>query len=273
MRQARSAKGPSPSRSGRDQPGAWASSRPKPTAGCDLGSKARALVTFGPWVRRAGISVPVVLIAEMLLLVAVDDKGHVPAGSDAFVKVGLTGALLAELAIDGQLTVGDDGRVRTGDTRPGDELLADVYDAVRNHLEGKKARQVIGGLSRHIGGSRDRVVDRLADAGVLGRDRPSVLRPTRHPIRDTAARQAVLDQVRIAARGEEQPVRPDVGVVLALAGPCRLLERVAPDRGTRGEAKKQIARATAEAPFAPGVAKIINELIAAVAVTAATAAS
>jgi hypothetical protein len=155
------------------------------------------------------------------------------------------------------------------DTRPGDELLADVYDAVRDHLEGRKAKQVIGGLSRHIGESRDRVIDRLAGTGVLGRDGPSALRPTRHPVLDTAARQAVLDQVRIAARGEE-PVRPDVGVVLALAGPCRLLERVAPDRGTRGEAKKQIARAAAEAPFAPGVAKIIDELIAAVAVTAAT---
>jgi hypothetical protein len=32
-----------------------------------------------------------VLIAEMLLLVAVNDKGHVPVGSDAFVDVGLTG--------------------------------------------------------------------------------------------------------------------------------------------------------------------------------------
>lgn len=214
---------------------------------------------------------PAVLIAEMLLLVAVDDRGRVPVGSDAFVKVGLTGALLAELAQDGRLMIADDGTVRTGDTRPGDELLADVYDAVRNHLEGRKARQVIGGLSHYIGGSRDRVVDRLADAGVLGRDRPSVLRPTRHPVLDTAVRQAVLDQVRAAARGQG-PVRPDVGVVLALAGPCRLLERVAPDRGTRGEAKKQIARATAEAPFAPGVARIIDELIAAVAVTAATTA-
>ena len=134
-----------------------------------------------------GISVPVVLIAEKLLLVAVDDKGHVPGGSDAFVKIALTGALLAELAIGGHLTIGNDGTVRTGDTRPGDELLAEVYDAVRDHLEGRKARQVIGGLSRHIGGSRDRVVDRLADAGVLGRDRPSVLRPTRHPVLDTAA--------------------------------------------------------------------------------------
>jgi hypothetical protein len=89
---------------------------------------------------------------------------------------------------------------------------------------------------------------------------------------DTAARQAVLDQVRAAARGEG-PVRPDVGAVLALAGPCRLLERVAPDRGTRDEAKKQIARVAAETPSAPGVVKIIDELIAAVAVTATTAAS
>jgi hypothetical protein len=222
--------------------------------------------------RRRARSVPVVLIAEMLLLVAVDDKGHVPVGSDAFVMVGLAGALLAELAVGGQLTIGDDGTVRTADTRPADELLADVYDAVRNHLEGRKAKQVISGLSRHIGGSRDRVVDRLVGTGVLGRERPSVLRPTRHPVQDTAARQAVLDQVRTAARGEG-PVPPEVAVVLALAGPCRLLERVAPDRATRREARKQIARATAETPFAPGVATIIDELIAAVAVSATTTAT
>jgi hypothetical protein len=89
-------------------------------------------------VATAGISVPVVLVAEMLLLVAVDDNGHVPVGSDAFVKVGLTGALLAELAVDGQLMIGGDRRVRTGDTRPGDELLADVYDAVRTTWKARR---------------------------------------------------------------------------------------------------------------------------------------
>jgi cytochrome c oxidase assembly factor CtaG len=68
-------------------------------------------------------------------------------------------------------------------------------------------------------------------------------------------------------------VPPEVAVVLALAGPCRLLERVAPDRATRREARKQIARATAETPFAPGVATIIDELIAAVAVSATTTAT
>ena len=95
----------------------------------------------------------------------------------------------------------------------------------------------------------------LADVGVLGRERSSFLRPTRHPVIDTAAHQAVLDQVRAAAIGQE-PAPPDVAVVLALAGPCRLLERVAPNRGTRRNAKKRIAHATAETPFAPGVSQV-----------------
>ena len=217
----------------------------------------------------AAVSVHGVLIAEMLLLVAVNDKGHVPAGGDALIKVGLSGALLAELAIDGQVAIAEDGTVGTGDTRPGDQLLADVYDAVREHLQGKKARQVVSGLDRRIGGSWNRVADRLVGAGVLGREKPSVFRPTRHPVMDTATRQVVLDQVRSAAAGDG-PVSADIAAVLALAGPCRLLERVAPDRSTHREARRRIARATAETPFAPDVAKVIDELIAAVAVSTTT---
>ena len=213
------------------------------------------------------------LIAEMLLLVAVNDKGHVsPWSGGSFLTVGLAGALLAELAMGGQLTIAGDGTVRAGDTRPNDELLADVYDAIRDQLDGRKTRPVIRGLSRRIGGSRDRVVDRLVDVGVLGRDKPSIWQPTRHPLIDTATHQAVLDQMRAAATGQG-PVPPDIAVVLALAGPCRLLERVTPDRSTRRQAKKRIAGATAETPFAPGVAKIIDELIAAVAATAASIAA
>jgi hypothetical protein len=214
-----------------------------------------------------------VLIAEMLLLVAVNDQGHVsPWSGGSFLNVGLTGALLAELAMGGQVTIAGDGTVRAGPTRPEDELLADVYDAIRDQLDGRKTRPVIRGLSRRIGESRDRIVDRLADTGVLGRDRPSIWRPTRHPVIDTATHQAVLNQVRAAAAGQG-PVPPDIAVVLALAGPCRLLERVAPDRSTRRQAKERIAHATAETPFAPGVSQIVDELIAAVAATATSIAA
>ena len=89
------------------------------------------------------------------------------------MAVGLSGALLAELAIGGQLAIEKYGPVRAGDTRPADDLLADVYDAVRNHLRGRKAIGAIDGLDRDIGGSWDRVVNRLVYAGVLGQDRPS----------------------------------------------------------------------------------------------------
>ena len=213
------------------------------------------------------------LIAEMFLLVAVNEKGHVsPWSGGSFVQVGLNGALLAELAISGQLTIADDRTIWAGETRPDDELLSDVYDAVRVHLQDRKAKRVISGLSRHIGGSWNRVVDRLVDDGVLGRVRLSALRPTRHPVLDTATHQAVLNQVRAAAVSEGL-VRPDVAVVLALAGPCRLLQRVAPDRGMRDMARRQIARATAETPFAPDVAKIVDELVAAVATTATAVAA
>jgi hypothetical protein len=218
--------------------------------------------------------VPVVLIAEMLLLVAIDDKGRVPIrrkasfhAPNAFMKVGLAGALLAELAIDGQLMIARGGTVRAGDTRPGDELLADVYDAVRNHLRGRQPRGVINGLGGDIGGSWNRVVDRLVAAGVLGRDRPSALRPARHLVIDAAVYRAVLDQVRTAAAGAG-PLRADVAVVLALAGPCRLLEEVAPDRGaTRRQALGRMSDAIAEASFAPDVGKAVGELAGAVSKT------
>ena len=65
----------------------------------------------------------------------------------------------------------------------------------------------------------------------------------------------------------------DIAVVRALAGPCRLLERVAPDRSTRGQAKERIARATADTAFAPGVSQIMDELVAAVAAAAASVAA
>ena len=206
----------------------------------------------------------------MLLLLAIDDKGRVPirrkstfTARNAFMKVGLSGALLAELAIGGQLMIQKYGPVRAGGIRPADELLGDVYDAVRTHLHGRKAMDVIDGLNRDIGGSWNRVVSRLVDAGVLGRDPPSGLRPARYPVIEVAAQQAVLHQVRGAAAGTG-PLRSDVAVVLALAGPCRLMEEVAPERRARTQALRRMANAITEASFAPDVATSVNEVVDAV---------
>jgi hypothetical protein len=216
--------------------------------------------------------VTAVLIAEMLLLCATTDGGKLPAGSRPIVRIGLTGALLAELAIGGSLTIERDGRVRLIGAAPDDALLADICDAIGGHLAGKRLGRVISALSPRIGGSSERVVDRLVSESVLGRDRPSRLRPTRHPVIDLAARQQVVDEVRAAAAGGI-PVRPEIAVVLALALPCRLARRVAPSRGTQRAAKRRMQRATADAPLAPDVAKSVDQIVSAVAEIAAAMAS
>src|SRR5262249_58048164 len=95
-------------------------------------------------------------------------------------------------------------------------------------------------VTGRIGGSQAQVAGRLATAGVLGQGRPSRWRPARYRVTDAAARQAVLDEVRMAAAGTG-PVRPQVAVILALAGPCRLLEQGAPDRRPRAARGRRVA--------------------------------
>ncbi len=66
---------------------------------------------------------------------------------------------------------------------------------------------------------------------------------------------------------------PEVAVVLALAGPCRLPKQVAQARNGRRLATQWNAAALAQAPFAPAVAKTIDTLISAVTAIAASIAA
>ena len=66
--------------------------------------------------------------------------------------------------------------------------------------------------------------------------------------------------MRAAAAGDGPRVRRSA-VLLALAGPCRLLERVAPDRSDRRHAKTRINDATDRAPFGSEVMQVIDEFL------------
>jgi hypothetical protein len=139
-----------------------------------------------------------VLIAEMLLLLAIDDEGRVPirrksnfTRRNAFMAVGLSGALLAELAIGGQLAIEKYGPVRAGDTRPADELLADVYDAVCNHLRGRKAIGAING--------RTQALRRMANAITEARFAPDVATSVNEVVA------AVAKTIQVKAWGRQNP--------------------------------------------------------------------
>jgi ParB-like chromosome segregation protein Spo0J len=99
-------------------------------------------------------------------------------------------------------------------------------------------------------------------------------RPEQHPVLPPAARDEPLQRVHLAATGDNG-LEARTAVLLALAGPARLLEVVAPERADRRHARQRIKLATELTPVAPVVKKVIAEMQAAAAasVTATTSAS
>ena len=210
------------------------------------------------------------LIAEELLLVALDPvKGTVSLGARTYLNVGLAGAVLAELAIAGNLGIRDGRIVPAGDP-PTDPFLAEVLAAIRSETKAAKAKSAVKMLDKQVGGVWRGLVERMVAAGTLGEAKHGRLRPTRHPVLDRPRQDSVLGGVRASAAGDG-PLVPRSAVLLALTGPCRLLERVAPDRSGRRHAKTRIKEATDQAPFGPEAKQVIDELIAAVAIAAVVA--
>ena len=189
-----------------------------------------------------------VLVAEHFVLLALDPDGS-PArghGNQTAVKIGVTGALIIELMQQGHLAL-DDGRIRQTGTLPNHPLLAQTLDNV-GQFEGKKLKTRIGRV-KHCGWSE--VVDMMIGDGVLGRVK-TALHPTDHPVLRPEVRQDLLDRVRAAAIGDG-PLDDRTAALLALAGPSRLLEVVAPDRADRKKAKRRIAEAADRVPAAAAV--------------------
>ena len=212
------------------------------------------------------------LIAEELVLLALEPDGTLARGASgqSSVAVGVTGALVAELVLDGHVEVGD-GRIHLTGSRPAHPMLAQALDNLAPH-EGKKLTSRLGSV-KHAGWKE--VVDAMVDTGTLGREKDSAVRPTRHPVADRAAHAELLAEMRTAAT-QEVGLEDRRATLLALTGPCYLLEVVAPDRGDRKVAKRRIDEAVDRVPAAAAVKHVIdsmNAVIAGAAVVGAVASS
>ncbi|CAO5242019.1 GOLPH3/VPS74 family protein [Frankia sp. AgKG'84/4] len=211
------------------------------------------------------------LLAEDLLLLALDPERGTPVNSSREpLKVALGGALIAELGLLG-LVAEDGRRLAPVGPPPGDPLLADAH-ALLATVRGRRAADQLGRMDRALGGVWGRVVDPLVAAGVLGRrrDRVVLVPVTHHPVLRPEIRDEVVRRLRAAATGDG-PLDPRTATVLALSGPSRLLEVVAPARADRRHAKERIKEATEQAPVAAIVKKVIQEAQAAAAAVAAAA--
>jgi hypothetical protein len=207
------------------------------------------------------------LFAEAFVLLALNPDGTVARGisNQPAAATGVTGALIAELATEGHVDLSD-GRIHLTGTTPDHPLLAQVLANLAPH-EGKKLKSRLSSV-KHAGWTE--VVDGMVDAGIVGREK-TALHATHHPVIDQAGHAALLAEVRAAATGEG-PLSERDAVLLALAGPCQMLEVVAPDRSDRKHAKRRIAAASEQVEAAAAVKYAIEAVAAAAAVVASSAA-
>ncbi|MBL7496311.1 GOLPH3/VPS74 family protein [Frankia nepalensis] len=199
------------------------------------------------------------LIAEELLLLALDPAEGSPVNSSRQpLTMTLSGALIAELGLAHGVVV-DGKRFHPVGPTPPDPLLAAAHRAVGT-VKGRRAADQVRRLDKALGGVWSTVVDRLVEEKVIGRERRRMLLfpVTRHPVLRTDLRDEVVRRAQEAARGSG-PLDARTAALLALAGPSRLLEVVAPDRADHKHAKERIATATAATPVAPVVVRVLRE--------------
>lgn len=199
------------------------------------------------------------LIAEELLLLGLDPvRGTVVNRGRAELVAGLAGAVEAELALAGAVALVDK-RVGVVGARPEHPLLAAAYDQLGSP-RGRRAASQLRLLEKSVGLWAG-VVDGLTYQDVLSRrvDRILGFSVTRHPVLDRALQADVVSRVRLAVDGDD-PFDPRTAVLVALAGPCRLRNVVAPDRSSRRHAKSRFRLAQAEVPIAPAVISNIRAL-------------
>jgi hypothetical protein len=217
-------------------------------------------------------------LADELLLLAYSDEGTAEVSQHA-LDLGLSGAVLLDLALAERFDVRD-GRIVVADPSPtGDPVLDDALARVAGDKTGRTPRDWISKLSKNL---RERLLDGLVATGVLTREKDRVLGlfpRTRYPAAHGVVAPAESDarQRLAAALDGPDPVPTRTAALATLVQAVGLAGTVLPGRPGR-QVKDRIA-AMSQAALAgdswasEGVRKAIEEVEAGimVAIVAATA--
>ncbi|MCM3886074.1 GPP34 family phosphoprotein [Frankia sp. R82] len=211
-----------------------------------------------PWMDHGGTAGDRLLLAEELLLLALDpQRGTALGTSRDTVSVALCGAFVAELALSGHATV-ERGRLVPIGGPPPHPLLAEVHQRLGT-VRGRRSTTRLRRLDEKFDGMRSRLVDHMVAGGLLGRRRDQVLfvPVARHPVLRTDLRDAVVARAR-AALAVDTTVDDRTAVLLALVGAAGLVKVLAPDRGTRAHTRERLDARTKQVPIARTVQKIVE---------------
>lgn len=176
-----------------------------------------------------------VLIADSLLLLSIDDIRGTLRVSRQRLRLALAGAFIGELGMRNRVaTAATRVSSRRGDrltvldtTDTGDLELNRVLVFCSEH-EGAKVKNVVAGLSK---GLDQRLLARLADTGVVGRQRHlafGIIPTTRWPIQDHSAQDDLRLRLRAALINGTAADAP-TAILIAMLQVIGALPRLLPD--------------------------------------------
>jgi len=207
------------------------------------------------------------LVAEDLLLLLLDEESGKVAGSDS-AEVALGGAVLAELAILGAVTVEERTsrwkapKVAVTGPVPGDRVLADAVEVVAE--KERSAQDLVGRLGK---GLVQTLGDRMADRGILERRQSrllGMLPRTRWPATDSSHEVEVRSSLTSVLVQGTTPDERTGALVAVLSAIDRAHKVVDHDGLSRREVKHRAKEVAEGAWAAKGVRDAIQATNAAV---------
>ncbi len=208
-------------------------------------------------------------LSEEFFLLSIDDaKGKIITAVDQGLQFGLAGALLAELALQGKISLDNKRLVVLNPAPTSDPLFDETLARLSAEKKPRKASYWVEKLADKK--LVKKVAQRLADKNILRIEKKRYLWVIPYevfPQVDASAKFWVKQHLRdaVLAGGE---TTPGIIAFLSLLKACRLLDLVF-TRDERKAAARKVDALVKEEPFGSAVAEMIAEIEAATAATIA----
>lgn len=164
-------------------------------------------------------------LAEQLLLLALDDEtGKLLPLPDRALDYALAGAILADLARVGRISV-DHDTLTVIDPHPVQSVSEDLGLLDLNQAAASTLKGALAHLASDAHGLRQRLTDQLVAKGVLREEDHEflwVFHYSRYPLSDPGAESAIKQRLRNRIRSGDVPLSDSDHVLIALIHACQL---------------------------------------------------
>ncbi|TKK84373.1 GPP34 family phosphoprotein [Herbidospora galbida] len=167
------------------------------------------------------------IIAEDVLLLGYDEQKGQPTIGSTELNAGLAGALLAELAIKGRLSLADKKVVVTDETPVGEPELDAALARIAAEAKVRKPEWWVDKLQGAK--LRERLLVRLVEGGVLSEERGKILglfKTVKYPELDGSVERAVRMRVESVLNGAEPDKR--TAVIIGIMHATKALKKQFP---------------------------------------------